>query len=820
MPIDRHIRTDERIHFRFPGNTAAPPPEPIAEPADNAAIRSLVPFPIRAKTISWTRNITAAASSDLAEEWDRGTAFLWIPVFLGAGALTYFSLEAEPALSALLPGLLVLSVFAFLSRNRLPAFLAIISLIFFVAGMTAGRLETMRKNTMMLGSAVTTRITGSVVALEHVEGGRVRLTVDLSGTKRPHLRYQPQRVRITARSIGEGIEPGIAITGLARLFPGRGPIIGHGYDFAFENYFDGVGANGFFLGAPDISAAQPAQGTGTRISAFIERTRLAIRSRIKKALPGEEGEIAAALITGMKRGISEETSETLRRTGLAHILSISGLHMALAAGTVMGILRALFALYPQFASRYPVRKYAAGTALASVFAYLLLSGAGVATQRSFTMLAIMLMALTFDRAAITMRNLAIAAIIMIAIAPHEIMGPSFHMSFAATAALIAAYAWWSERLSNKAASVPAGRFRTALGKIAGYTSALAMTSLVAGVATMVFAAFHFHRIAPLGLPANLAAMPVVSLLVMPPAVVAVLLMPFDLDGPALQTMGYGVGLVTGIARWFATRTQGDVIGMVPVPALAGGTVALVIATVTTTRWRMAAVPFALAGIVLFAQRNIPDVMVSDDAGLVAIANGNGALSINTPRPNAFVTGNWQRALKAGQLKKPVMQSVSNASAVPGLFHCMDGLCLAKWQDTVTIAHVENTDRLPIACAQADLVIVTDPAIVSPCGKTGRKNGPQVISARDLALYGTAAVRFIPVTFGPLVRDGKKPGVEIPGAGLLAADYMPAKYAARQYKIRIAHALESIGRPWHQQRRFSRAARGLGERRSATHGKSE
>ena len=160
---------------------------------------------------------------------------------------------------------------------------------------------------------------------------------------------------------------------------------------------------------------------------------------------GAEGEIAAALVAGVRAGIPEDVNEALRRTGLAHILSISGLHMALVAATIMTVLRLGFAFFPDFASRRPVKKYAAERRAVALAVYLFISGSAVAAERSFIMIGVMLIAMLFDRAALTMRNLAISAIVIIVVSPHEVAGPSFQMSFAATAALIGAYAAWSER---------------------------------------------------------------------------------------------------------------------------------------------------------------------------------------------------------------------------------------------------------------------------------------------------------------------------------------------------------------------------------------
>ncbi|TIO82388.1 MAG: ComEC/Rec2 family competence protein, partial [Mesorhizobium sp.] len=237
----------------------------------------------------------------------------------------------------------------------------------------------------------------------------------------------------------------------------------------------------------------------------------------------------------------EDINEAMRRTGIYHIISISGLHMALVAGTVMLLLRGAFALFPDFSSRRPVKKYAAAIALMSIAAYLVISGVVVAAERSFIMLAVMLIAVLFDRAALTMRNLAISAIAVILVSPHEVVGPSFQMSFAATAALVGAYAGWSDYRAGKVRAPPAKRsfLRFMSHKLAVGAGGAAMTSIIAGSATALFAIWHFQRVSPLSLLANLAIMPIVTI-VMFLAVASAVMMPFGFDGPFLYLMGKGL----------------------------------------------------------------------------------------------------------------------------------------------------------------------------------------------------------------------------------------------------------------------------------------
>ena len=250
-------------------------------------------------------------------------------------------------------------------------------------------------------------------------------------------------------------------------------------------------------------------------------------------MPGDRGSIASALITGKRDAISAPVNDAMYISSLAHVLSISGYHMAVVAGIVFFFIRAALALVPSLASRQPIKKWAAAAALVAATFYLLLSGAEVATQRSFIMIAIVLIGVMVDRPALTFRTLTVAAFAVLLLAPEAVVHPSFQMSFAATLALIAAYQyglpWRAEADTSLGARVALWGGR----EIAG----LILASLVAGLATTPYAAFHFHRLAPYGVLANLLAMPVVSAVVMPMGILGVLAMPFGFDALFWQLMG-------------------------------------------------------------------------------------------------------------------------------------------------------------------------------------------------------------------------------------------------------------------------------------------
>jgi competence protein ComEC len=315
--------------------------------------------------------------------------------------------------------------------------------------------------------------------------------------------------------------------------------------------------------------------------------------------------------------------------------------MAVVAGVVFFLVRAILAIIPGLAVRRPIKKWAAVAALVAATFYLLLSGAEVATQRSYYMTAIVLGAILIDRQAITLRTIGAAAILVLLLAPEAVVHPSFQMSFAATLALIAAY----ERglpWKAKYADTPLGARIALWGvyEVAG----LIFASLIAGLGTTPYAAYHFHRMAPYGVLANLLAMPIVSAWIMPAGMLALLAMPFGFDDVLWRVMGMGIEWMSAIAMWVASLP--GAVGRVPAfgtgPLLlcSAGLVMLCLMR-SRLRWGGAA---AIVGAALWALSTpLPDVLIAPSGDLVAVRGADGRLAIIKKSGDAFAVKEWLAA---------------------------------------------------------------------------------------------------------------------------------------------------------------------------------
>ena len=305
------------------------------------------------------------------------------------------------------------------------------------------------------------------------------------------------RVRATLRG-DASVAPGDWMVARVRLLPPPQAVRPGGYDFAKEAYFRGIGAVGSIVGRPRIGPPPVPPDLGLATAARLDAQRNAATLRIAEAVGGQPGAVAAALVTGKRGLIAEETNEALRAAGVYHIVSISGLHMVLATGTVFFGLRALLAAFPVLALRWPIKKIAAAAAILGGAAYCVFSGSAVATERALIMTTIMFGAILVDRPALSMRNLALAALIVLAREPEALVGPSFQMSFSAVAGLIAGAEWQASRA--RPPGPQPGRIGRALGWARGVVVGIVGTTIIRERWRRPFAAFHFQTGQPLRRP--------------------------------------------------------------------------------------------------------------------------------------------------------------------------------------------------------------------------------------------------------------------------------------------------------------------------------
>jgi len=655
-----------------------------------------------------------------AAEAGAGRLLPWVPVAFSVGIAFYFTADHEPVGWITAVAAIVLSVGAFLLRRQ-----KIFPIAVMIAAMACG-FATATWRTATLAHGVLTRTIYSVQLSGFVETRDIRERTDrfvlrVTQMNAPRWSRKLERVRLSVRK-GAAPDVGSYVELKARLQPPLAPLRPGSYNFARDMFFQGIGASGFVTGAIKIVEPPISGGWLLRYDAVMQDLRDAIDARIRTTLDGDKRAIATALLTGRRDAITTPVNDAMFISGLGHVLSISGYHMAVVAGVVFFVVRALLALFPVLTAGFPIKKWAAAAALAAAAFYLLLSGAEVATQRSFFMTAVVLIAVIVDRRAVTFRTLAVAAMIVLVLAPEALVHPSFQMSFAATLGLVALVQIGMPRLF-------ASPDHSTTAKVAMWGGreliTLVLASLIAGLATTPYAAFHFHRVTPYGVLANLAAMPVVSALVMPAGLLGLVAMPFGLDGVFWWLMGLGIDWMIAVTQWVANLPGAigrmAAFGVGPLIAASIGLVLLGLLR-TPLRWS-GAIVLLLATLWALAAPQ-PDVLISGDGRNVAVRGNDGRLHLMHSGKDAFLVKEWLAA--DADARDAADPSLTNGIS------CDEAACILPLSDGAFVSLALRPEALVDDCDRAVLIVTASQAPAG-CAAT-------VIDRDHLRRQGAMALR--------------------------------------------------------------------------------
>jgi competence protein ComEC len=659
----------------------------------------------------------------LTEERDRW--FLWTPVGAGFGVAVYFALPAEPPgwLGAALAGVAV--ALAWLLRRR-PIGLAITLAALAVAvGFASTQARTALVVEPMLRKPIgPTLVTGRVEIIERLPDG-ARLVLRELTIDRLARDATPGRVRLRLSGRLPLPQAGAVVRVRAMLNPPPAPPAPGAFDFQRNAFFDGIGGSGFALSAPEAVEAPPPTAWG-RLMISVERLREHIFDVCRGAMSGPEATVSAALLNGEQTGIPKPVMDDMRASGLAHLLSVSGLHVALVAGLVFGALRGLLALIEPLALRWPIKKIAAVGGILAAAGYLLVVGAQVPMLRSVLMTAMVMVAILVGRTTMSMRVIAFAGMAVLLVLPEGMLGPSFQMSFGAVLALIAAYEVLMPRVT--AWRQGAGW----IGKAALYFVGIALSSVIATLATTPFSLFHFQQVALYGVLSNMLAVPVTSFWVMPWGVLAYILLPLGWEQPALVAMGWGVSVVI----WTAHVTAGLPGATLLVPAMPqAGLVAIVLGglwlVLWSGRWRLWGLLPVLLGLISPVFTVPPDVLVAGDGKLLAVRASDGRLSLSSATAARFTANAW---LKRDGVDTAAALWPKVGRSTDGRLAC-DALGCVYRKDGRTVALSRDSQAQAEDCGSADAVVNLEPA--------RRCRAPVVIDRWALRRGGTHALYVTP-----------------------------------------------------------------------------
>lgn len=577
---------------------------------------------------------------------------VWVPIWLGLGSAIYFGLHHQPSFFSTASAVSG-CVFFFAAMMRLyqknyaskyPLILLILSgcLCSLAVGFTAAHIKTDIVHTPMVERETRPVMIEGIINHREDQEGKKGTLIFLSDLKIENwdVDKTPVKIRITVRQKTE-IRAGDRVKFLAKLTPLSPPVAPKAYDFARHYYFESIGALGYALSQPQIIERADIGLSN------LENLRTSISNHIKTVIPEREAGIVSALMTGERAAIADEDWDALRASGLAHIISISGMHVVMMAVPVFFLVRLFLAMIPSIALRWPIKKIAAGVALIVCCLYVGLVVPSVPTTRALLMTGVGLIAIMLDRSPFSLRLVAFSAILVLVIAPESIWSVSFQMSFAAVTALVAFAEMMRPMVTRLYAD--AGWFRRGLLFVGGTL----LTSTIASVATAPFSLYHFQQMASYSVLANTLAVPISGLMIMPMVIVSFALMPFGLADWALKIMGLGVNWLLDIARW-TQDLPGAVITTPALPDLflSAVSIAGLILILFSGRAKFYAVIPLCVAIFSLMGNNSPDILVSNEAKILAIKAGD-EIYVSSLRREKFTLETWLK-----RWDKPDIQPIS------------------------------------------------------------------------------------------------------------------------------------------------------------------
>ncbi len=631
---------------------------------------------------------------------------LWAPVAFGGGCGIYFVLKTEPLLWPLLAMAVVASGLWLCARRvgaRRVVTLPLMLLACLALGLAVAKVRTERVAGPIAPTlAGPTTIQAWVIDVDSPGANGHRVLIAPVRIRGLEPEATPLRLRATVK--GEPPPPGAPVRLFAILNPPPAPASPGAYDFGRGAYFQGMGGVAFALSETRPATLDPPPWR-LRLAMRINAARYDLAQRIVARLGERTGGVSAAMVTGHETWIGQDTLDDMRDSGLAHILSISGLHMAIVGGFVFFGVRLGVAAWPWLALRVSGKKVAAVAGLIAVGTYLIVSGSPPPAERAAITASIAFIAILLDRQALTMHALGVAAFAVLLMQPEAIVTPGFQMSFAATAALVALVEVWPKRTREISAPWPI----VATQRFGSWVAAAVTASLVAGLATGPFAMQHFNRVAVYGLVANMATSPVADFVMMPMLALGAVLEPLGLGGPFLWLAGQAVEAMLAIGSWVAGLPGAvQTVASAPDIALPIAFLGVLFLCLWKGRGRWLGLPFA-AAVMLWPRAPAPDLWIGDGGTNAAYVQA-GEARVVRPGVRTFASDLWSRRRGLEPVDRP------ETGWTCGRFSCAPEADAAGPVALWWGRRAPTAEQLSTLCASADVVSVraTVAAIPSAC----------------------------------------------------------------------------------------------------------
>ncbi len=599
-------------------------------------------------------------------DWTKEKFLILIPVLFATGIIIYFSFQTEPNKYVTLAVLELLVLLIIILRRFQNVINFLLMLLIAVLGFAYMQLRTIYLTPKyILDSPQKLYLTGTVK--EQYKNENQKPVVVLENVKDFYEKYEFAKVKIVLPKRTKNINMGQCVDVVAKISKPNMPIIPNAFQYNRKLFFEKIEATGY-------SIAHPTEAYSCKNNSIsvIEKYRKNVSDKIHEILNKKSAGVVEAISIGNRNNIDLKVNENYQKSGLAHFISISGMHMSMLAGIVFMVVRFLMALFPCLSLNYDSRKVASVFSLIFTFLYLLISGFAVPTIRAFVMIAIVLLGIFVGRRAISLKNLSLAAMLILFIMPEAIISPAFCLSFAAVVALIAIYGRYGASFKKK---------ESFAYNLMNNFKVVCCTTLVASLATAPFIAYFFNRISLWSVLANVLATPIIALWIMPLLLMAMLFYPFGADYYLWKMLGVGIDWINAIAQYVSSLSY-SVINLPGVNAtdlgLFYGGVLLI--WLIKTKLRFLGYAFVGLSLALMFNAQTPDMILSSYSNQIAIKDNDGKYAIwPVGRRNKFFEKVVDNKYEISNLNRKDLKKIINGKEKSGAIdlRCNREFCIYK-----------------------------------------------------------------------------------------------------------------------------------------------
>lgn len=598
----------------------------------------------------------------------------WVPVFQAMGIILYFSLEYEPTafwvITLLISGIVLVFIID-LSDKLIPLSIIVLGIVGFVCAYARTSVLDLKHFVVTDKTYVKDKV-GTLREINYRPKHVQLLVCDVEVSKR-----KKTCIRLAVRTV---IDPIIQVGDIIKftgvIYPPKAPISHNGYDFARDAYFKGIGATGFTTSAVVLQE----KGASIRFLDWIERSRIKTYERFAARLSRDTTEVLSALLIGKRQGIREEILKDVRRSGLAHLLAISGLHLSCVAGMVFIFFRHVFVCSEKLTLLYNIKKLCSGIAIGVSFYYLLLAGMPISACRAFIMVLLTFCGIIIDRRHNSMRSLSVAASVILLATPEAILSPSFQMSFAAVLSLVS--------FGNLSCSM------VVANNILQYLVLTATVSLIASLATAPYVIYHFQEFSIAGVLANVIAVPTATFVVIPLGVLYLITCDTFFAPIIAFLLEWAVSFLLYIAHCTALTELFTSFRSIPSGAVLLVTLGLLTASLCTGCIRLfGGVIFTFLGTVSAITYKTPDIICDDTAVVVKGRDANLYFVMQNGSTRGFKYAQWARDNGQGRIKQ------QGEFLQDKMLVCEAGGCIYKDHVLITsdssflVAHCKNMNLI-------------------------------------------------------------------------------------------------------------------------------